>query len=100
MRIQANDSAQELKNQIETIKNLLEKGQVALYEAKQMLSNLNNMEEKDKLYTVQEASEVLGITQGTLWRWIRTGKINAVQVGTRAYRIRNSEIKAFIAKCE
>lgn len=100
MITQTNNSGQELKEQIEAIKALLEKGQEALFTAKVMLSNLNDMEEKDKLYTVQEACKLLGITQGTLWRWIRTGKIGAVLVGTRSYRIKSSEIKAFLAERE
>lgn len=38
-----------------------------------------------KRYTREEAAQRLGISNVTLWQWIKDGKINAVRVGKRLF---------------
>jgi excisionase family DNA binding protein len=49
----------------------------------------------NKLLSVEEAAERLGIKRGTLYHWIPDGKIKYVKIG-RMRRFRESDIDAFI----
>jgi excisionase family DNA binding protein len=58
----------------------------------------NNMPERttfEELMTVSEVAETLRYTEGTVRHWIRTGKLPAIQVGGREYRIRLPDFLAF-----
>lgn len=35
----------------------------------------------DKLYNISKASELLGVTRQTLYRWEKEGKVKFIQVG-------------------
>lgn len=47
-----------------------------------------------KLYTCSEVAEMYNVKVGTVWDWIRKGKIGCVKLG-RIYRIRSKDLKAF-----
>ena len=51
----------------------------------------------EKLYTVQEASEALGISPLTLGKWLREGKITGTKLG-KLWRITESDLQDFINK--
>lgn len=51
----------------------------------------------EKVYTVQEASEALGISPLTLGKWLREGKIVGVKLG-KLWRITESDLQNFIDK--
>lgn len=38
-------------------------------------------DEKGRLLSVPEAAERLGVSESTLWRWLKEGKIRGVKVG-------------------
>ena len=38
-------------------------------------------EQVDKLYNISKASELLGVTRQTLYRWEKEGKIKFISVG-------------------
>lgn len=41
---------------------------------------------KTKLLTIKKASELMGITPLTLRRWDKSGRLNAIRVGSRGDR--------------
>jgi len=53
-----------------------------------------------KLYTTEEAGEVLGVSGVTVWRWINTGRIRAVELNETGdkskLRIREDDLQQFI----
>jgi len=51
----------------------------------------------EKLYSVEEAAELLGISPLTLGNWLRAGKITGTKIG-RKWRITDSDLQAFIEK--
>lgn len=51
----------------------------------------------EKVYTVQEASEVLGVSPLTLGKWLREGKIIGVKLG-KLWRITETDLQDFISK--
>jgi excisionase family DNA binding protein len=46
-----------------------------------------------EFYTVPEAARLLRVSQPTIWRWIRSGRLAAVRVGRRAVRIRREDLE-------
>lgn len=53
----------------------------------------------DKLWTVEEISEYLGVHVVTVRRWIRSGKLTAVALGRKAgYRIRDVDLQSFLSE--
>ena len=51
----------------------------------------------EKLYTVEEAAEVLSISPVTLGDWLRAKKITGTKIG-RKWRITESDLQAFIER--
>ena len=49
----------------------------------------------DRLYSVAEAADTLGISPLTLGDWLRAGKIIGTKIG-RKWRITESDLQAFI----
>lgn len=53
-----------------------------------------------QLYSTREAGEILGVTGLTVWRWVRDGRIPAVNLtegdGRAKFRIRADELQKFI----
>lgn len=50
-----------------------------------------------KVYTTEEALEVLKVTQRTLYRYIKAGQIKAIKLG-REYRITEEALKDFLKR--
>ncbi len=53
----------------------------------------------ERLLTPEAAANRLGIAPRTLREWLRSGKLPGVKLG-RLWRIRETDLKAFIAKSE
>ena len=53
----------------------------------------------EKLLTVPEAAEYLGIRPWTLRHWISDRKIDVVKYGNGAVRIKRSVLERFVATC-
>ena len=51
---------------------------------------------KEKLYTVKQASEILGVHPKTIQKWDREGKIKVVRTPGGRRRIPESEIKRLL----
>jgi len=58
--------------------------------------NINSME-KEQYYTIEEVAEMLKVAYLTVYRWIQSGKLNAVKAG-KQYRIEKSVLDNFIKK--
>lgn len=52
------------------------------------------------LLTAKEVAERLGVSQGTVKRWYREGKLKGVQLGYRTLRFRVAEIEKYLERCE
>lgn len=53
----------------------------------------------DKLYTLEEARTYLRISDSTIRRYIRAGKLKATMIG-RQYRIKDTDIQRFVEQEE
>ena len=51
----------------------------------------------EKLLTTETVAKVLLVKPDTLRGWLRTGKIKGVKVGSRLWRVRESEVEAFLS---
>lgn len=60
-------------------------------DAKTKLEKLNSIE----LYTLKEVSQVTGITEYTLARYIRTGRMKGIKIG-RGWRVTGDNLRRFI----
>lgn len=49
-----------------------------------------------KVYTVKEVAEMLRVSEMSISRYIKSGKLKAIKVG-KMYRINEKDLKAFIA---
>lgn len=54
--------------------------------------------ETDRLLTVSEAAQLSSVSTQTIGRYIREGKITAVNLGPKMLRIRHSELQRFWGK--
>lgn len=52
-----------------------------------------------KLYKRKEVADILGIHPGTVFNWIKNGKIKATKIG-RALRVKRSDLIKFIKENE
>ena len=50
----------------------------------------------EKLLTTETVAKVLLVKADTLRGWLRIGKIKGVKVGNRLWRVRESELEAFL----
>ena len=50
----------------------------------------------EKLLTTETVAKVLLVKPDTLRGWLRIGKIKGVKVGNRLWRVRESELEAFL----
>lgn len=51
----------------------------------------------EKLYTIQEAAEILGCHPKSVFRYIREGRLVATKISTRGTRISKSALESFIS---
>jgi len=49
----------------------------------------------ERLYSVDEAAELLRLSHWTIWSWLKTGKLRGAKVGDRRV-IRESELQRLI----
>ena len=49
----------------------------------------------ERLYTCKEIADRYHVKIHTVWAWIREGKLSAVIVANRLYRIRQQDLDAF-----
>jgi excisionase family DNA binding protein len=49
----------------------------------------------EKLYSVDEAAEMLRLSHWTIWSWLKTGKLRGAKIGDRRV-IRESELLRLI----
>lgn len=49
----------------------------------------------EKLRTTKDVMNILGVSNYTIWRYIKSGKLKAVKIG-RAWYIHNDDLQAFI----
>lgn len=48
-----------------------------------------------KLYTVDEVTQILKVTQRTVYNYIKNGQLKAIKVG-KYWRIRHSDLEDFL----
>ena len=53
---------------------------------------------QEQVYTVQEVAQRLKVSEKTVRVWIDQGDLPAFNIGKRGYRIRESDLSAFIEK--
>jgi excisionase family DNA binding protein len=50
----------------------------------------------EKVYSPEEAAEILGVHQETVRQWLRSGKLGGVKAGPRLWRVRESDLQKFL----
>jgi excisionase family DNA binding protein len=51
--------------------------------------------DEEKYYTIQEVADMLKVAYLTVYRWIQTGKLEAVKAG-KQYRIKKEALDIFL----
>lgn len=51
------------------------------------------------LYTLQEVAQILKVSERTLYRWLKDGKLKAHKVG-RHWRVKEEDLNAFLKEDE
>ena len=54
----------------------------------------------EKLLTTETVAKILLVKPDTLRKWLRTGKIKGVKIGSRLWRVWKSELKVFLREGE
>ena len=49
----------------------------------------------EKMLTPQEVAERYNVSVESVWRWIRVGRLPAMRLTKRNYRIRSADLEAF-----
>ena len=69
-----------------------------------MLKTLNvgekPMQDENEMLTADEVSNIMKVHIRTVRKWVKDGKIAVVEIGSREYRIRRSELNRFISESE
>lgn len=50
----------------------------------------------ERLFTPEEAAEVLRVKPRTVMEWLRRGKLTGVKLGGKLWRVKESDLRAFI----
>ena len=50
----------------------------------------------DEMLTAEEVAKIMKVHITTVRKWIRSNELKVVEIGTREYRIRRSELDRFI----
>ncbi len=58
------------------------------------------LEELGSFYTIREAARILGVSKGTVWRWVKDRKLPAYKVGDRNIRIRRKDLPLVIKRTD
>lgn len=67
------------------------------------MSEVEEEEKVEKLYTIHEVARLLGLSYVTIWSWIKKGKVKAVKLGTTPkapVRIPESEVRRFLKEAK
>ncbi|ACC97792.1 DNA binding domain protein, excisionase family [Elusimicrobium minutum Pei191] len=51
-----------------------------------------------QFFTIEEVAELLKVSEMTIYRYIKARKLTAYKLGRKAYRINNTDLKAFLNK--
>jgi len=51
-----------------------------------------------KLLTPQQVAKRLGVCRESVWRYIRKGKLKAIKLSARNFRIEEKDLKRFLKK--
>jgi len=49
----------------------------------------------EKMLTAQDVAQYYGVSVESVWRWIREGRLPALSLTKRSYRIRTADLEAF-----
>ena len=52
----------------------------------------------DKIFTITQAAKLCGLNRIALWRWIKSGKLQAYQTPTGQYKIKKEDLEQFVRK--
>ncbi len=58
------------------------------------------MQDENEMLTADEVSNIMKVHIRTVRKWVKDGKIAVVEIGSREYRIRRSELNRFISESE
>jgi len=58
------------------------------------------MTNETQLIDLTHAATMLGVTVHTARRWVRLGRLKGYKLGGRTYRIKRSDVRAFIEASE
>lgn len=50
----------------------------------------------EKIYTPEQAAEILHVTAAVVREWLKQGKLKGAKVAGRLWRIRESDLEAFL----
>jgi len=50
------------------------------------------------MYTITQAAIICSLNRTTLWRWIKSGKLQAYQIPSGQYKIKQEDLEQFIRK--
>ncbi len=50
--------------------------------------------------SITQTAKLLGVHYNTVYRWVKTGKIRSLRIGTKIYRIPVNEVKWLLEKKE
>jgi excisionase family DNA binding protein len=53
------------------------------------------MEQKD-FYTMQEISEILGVSKRTIWSWVKSEKIKVIRFSSKIIRVNRQDLEDFM----
>lgn len=51
---------------------------------------------KNDFYTIPQAAKICAVGRTTMWRWVKSGELQAFQTPGGQYKIRKEDLKAFI----
>lgn len=52
----------------------------------------------DKLFTPKQVANKLGVSEFTIWRYIKSGKLKAIKLTKRNFRIEEQDLIQFLKK--
>ena len=73
-----------------------EKNNLALFKNERKIRKVRAI----NLLTPQEVAERLRLTRRTIMKYIREGKIKAIKLNRRIYRISEKDLNVFLKKCK
>jgi len=55
----------------------------------------------ERWFTTRQVAELLQVSDATVWRWLKSGRMKGINLsGQSGWRVRESEVNAFIARLE